>query len=288
VLPAVAVTSSSPAPVPRHVLGAITLFMALLMGVSMYLVFPVGPWAAAGYGLSAGLTFRFLLIIAALGVQGVRERDVVPLILVFWFALVFWFQFGLLFSSVRYMLPLLAPTLLLVVRSELLRTDSPLFPAGLAFSLALTVAIGIGDARAANLYRDFVDQVVVPKKAAITGRFLFDGHWGFQYYMEREGGTILDFFRQPRLRDGDVVFIARTPFPSYQQLTPTRALAIEVEEIALSPQWPVRTIDCSAFANFYGPGVRECKGPVLPFGFSMQAKDEFAILSVKRREEVAP
>ncbi|MFA6955308.1 MAG: hypothetical protein WC538_05470 [Thermoanaerobaculia bacterium] len=288
VLPAVAATSTSPSLVTRHVLGAITLLMALLMGVSMYLVFPVGPWAAAGYGLSAGLTFRFLLIVAALGIQGVRERDVIPLILVFWFALVFWFQFGLLFSSVRYMLPLLAPMILLLVRSGLLRTDSSPFRAGLAFSLALTVAIGVGDARTANIYRAFVDEVVAPKKVAIAGRFLFDGHWGFQYYMEREGGTILDFFRQPRLRDGDVVFIARTPFPSYQQLTPTRALAIEIEEIAFSPRWPVRTIDCSAFANFYGPGVRECKGPVLPFGFSVQARDEFAILTVKRRAGVMP
>jgi 4-amino-4-deoxy-L-arabinose transferase-like glycosyltransferase len=288
VLPAVAATSASPPLLPRHLLGAITLLMALLMGVSMYLVFPVGPWAAAGYGLSAGITFRLLLIVGALGVQGVRERDVIPLLLVLWFALVFWFQFGLLFSSVRYMLPLLAPMLLLLVRAGLLRTESPSFRAGLAFSLALTVAIGIGDARTANLYRDFVNDVVVPKKAAIAGRFLFDGHWGFQYYMEREGGTILDFFRQPRLRDGDVVFIARNPFPSYQQLTPTRALAIDDEEIRFTPRWPVRTIDCSAFANFYGPGVRECKGPVLPFGFSLQAKDEFAILTVRRRAGETP
>jgi 4-amino-4-deoxy-L-arabinose transferase-like glycosyltransferase len=238
--------------------------------------------------LSAGVTFRLLLIVGALGVQGARERDVIPLLLVCWFALVFWFQFGLLFSSVRYMLPLLAPMLLLLVRSGLLRSESPSFKAGLVFSLALTVAIGIGDARTANIYRDFVNDVVVPRKAAIAGRFLFDGHWGFQYYMEREGGTMLDFFRQPRLRDGDVVFIARNPFPSYQQLTPTRALAIDDEEIHFSPRWPVRTIDCSAFANFYGPGVRGCNGPVLPFGFSVQAKDEFAILTVRRRAGETP
>lgn len=288
VLPAVASLSASPSLLPRRLLLPITILMALLMGLSMYFLFPVGPWAAAGYGLSAGLTFRFLLIVGALGVRGVRDKDVISLLLVFWFALVFWFQFGLLFSSVRYMLPLLAPMLLLVVRSGLLQPTSWLFRGGLAMSLVLTIAVGIGDARTANIYRDFVNDVVVPRKATIAGRFLFDGHWGFQYYMEREGGSMLDFFREPRLRDGDVIFIARNPFPSYQRLTPTRALEIETEEIAFSPRWPVRTIDCSAFANFYGPGVRECKGPVLPFGFSLEERDDFAILTVRRRAGVTP
>jgi hypothetical protein len=284
-LAAVMAPCAAPQGMPPRVLNAITLLSALVMGVCMYLVFPVGPWAAAGYGLSAGVTFRFILIVGAVGWRALGERDAMSALLVVWIALVFWFQFGLLFSSVRYLLPIVPPIVLLALRHRLVPVEARWFRPGLAASLALTVAVAIGDARSANLYREFVAERVVPRKAEIAGRFLFDGHWGYQYYMEREGGEILDFFRQPKLREGDVVFIARTPFPSYQRLQPTRALAIEAEELAWSPRWPVRTIDCSAFANFYGPGVRECKGPVLPFGFSTEAKDEFAILTVRPRGE---
>ena len=48
----------------------------------------------------------------------------------------------------------------------------------------------------------------------------------------------------------------------------------------------MRTVDCGAFANFYGPGVMECKGPVLPFGFSAKARDAFAVVTVTPRDEV--
>lgn len=284
-LPLVLAPSSAPRPLTPHILNAVTILLAALMGVCMYAVFPVGPWASAGFGLSAGITFRFMLIIAAVGWQCIDARDVMSGLLIVWIVLVFWFQFGLLFSSVRYLLPIVPPVVILVLKHALVRVEAGWFRPALVASLALTLSVAIGDARAANLYRQFVVDRVIPAKEKIAGRFLFDGHWGFQYYMEREGARCLNFFSQPKLRDGDVIFIARTPFPSYQHLPSTRALSVETEEIARSPEWPVRTIDCSAFANFYGPGVRECKGPVLPFGFSMKARDEFAILSVRLREE---
>lgn len=283
VLPAVLALAAAPAPMSGRVLHAVTGLMGLLMAVSMYLLFAVGPWAAAGYGLSVAITCRFLVIASVLAWRGARDR--VTVLLTIWLALGIWFQFGLLFASVRYLLPILPAALLLVLRSELLPVGRKWFRPAVAASLALTAAVAVGDARTANLYRQFVEEVVVPRKAGIEGRLLFDGHWGFQYYMEREGGKILNYFRQPRWRDGDVIFIARNPFPSYQELIPTRALAFRTEEIVVSPRWPVRTIDCGAFANFYGPGVMECKGPVLPFGFSTKARDAFAVMTVIPRDE---
>ncbi|MGK2859527.1 MAG: ArnT family glycosyltransferase [Thermoanaerobaculia bacterium] len=286
-LPAVLAISAAPVEMPGRVLHAVTAVMGLMMAISMFLLFDVGPWAAAGYGLSVAISCRFLVTTCVLAWRGAHARDAVTVLLVIWIALGLWFQFGLLFASVRYLLPILPAALLLVLRADLLPVGKPWFRAGLAASLALTASVAIGDAKTANLYRQFVDEVVVPRKAAIGGRLLFDGHWGFQYYMEREGGKILNYFRQPRWRAGDVIFIARNPFPSYQDLTPTGALAIRSEEIVVSPSWPVRTIDCGAFANFYGPGVMECKGPVLPFGFSTKARDAFAVMTVTPRGEVS-
>ena len=218
VLPAVLALAAAPAPMSGRVLHAITGLMGLMMAVSMYLLFAVGPWAAAGYGLSVAITCRFLVIASVLAWRDVRARDSVTVLLTIWLALGIWFQFGLLFASVRYLLPILPAALLLVLRSDLLPVGRKWFRPAVAASLALTAAVAVGDAKTANLYRQFVEEVVVPRKAGIEGRLLFDGHWGFQYYMEREGGKILNYFRQPRWRDGDVVFIARNPFPSYQEL----------------------------------------------------------------------
>jgi hypothetical protein len=285
VLPAVFAVSASPRPLPGRVLNAVGGLVGLMMAVCLYILFPIGPWAAAGYGLSAAVTCRFGVAAATTGWNCVRKRDFVTCLLVFWLALALWFQFGLLFASVRYLLPMLPPALLLVLRAGLLPLEKRWFRAGLAASLALAAAVAIGDAKTANLYREFVETVVVPRNAESAGRVFFDGHWGFQYYMEREGAEILNYYRQPKWREGDVVFIARNPFPSYQDLTPTRALTFHSEERRVAPAWPVRTIDCGAFANFYGPGVMECKAPVLPFGFSTKARDAFVIMTVVPRDE---
>jgi hypothetical protein len=285
VLPAVFAVAASPRPLPGRVLNAVGGLVGLMMAVCLYILFPIGPWAAAGYGLSAAVTCRFGVAAATTGWNCVRKRDFVTCLLVLWLALALWFQFGLLFASVRYLLPMLPPALLLVLRAGLLPLEKRWFRAGLAASLALTASVAIGDAKTANLYREFVETVVVPRKAESAGRVFFDGHWGFQYYMEREGAEILNYYRQPKWREGDVVFIARNPFPSYQDLTPTRALTFHSEERRVAPAWPVRTIDCGAFANFYGPGVMECKAPVLPFGFSTKARDAFVIMTVVPRDE---
>ena len=93
----------------------------------------------------------------------------------------------------------------------------------------------------------------------------------------------MNFYRQPRWREGDILVIARVPFPSYRHPTPSKVLEFESTEYAWSPGWPVRTIDCAAWANFYGPGVMKCKGPALPFGFSLGASDEFVVYEARNR-----
>ncbi len=285
-LPLIVALTSAPPPLSRRVLEAVTVIGGVMMGCGLHFLFGSNALASIYYGLSAAITFRIFVISSVVGWRGLREKEFASCLLVLWLAIGVWFQFGLLFASVRYLLPLLPAVILLVLHARLLSFDKPLFRWGLVASGVLALVVAVGDARTANIYRAFVDEVVVPMKPSISGRFFFDGHWGFQYYMEREGARALNYWRQPRWKRGDVIVIARNPFPSYQSLTPTRALDFDTREIVRSPRWPVRTIDCGAWANFYGPGVMQCKGPVLPFGFSTGAADAFAVMTVKPRSEI--
>lgn len=283
VVPLVIAGMRAPKPLTDSALDLVTLTTGAMMAVGARLLLEAGSVASILYGLSAAIGFRFAVVCGAVAWGWMRERNLHDALLLAWVALVVWFQFGLLFASVRYLLPILPPVILLVLRHRLIDPTRMIARAGLAACLVLVLAIAVGDARSANLYRRFVEDVAVPEAATSGGRFFFDGHWGFQYYMEAEGGRILNYFLQPKWQDGDLLVIARVPFPSYKHPTPNRAIEFEIEEHVWSPAWPVRTIDCSAWANFYGPGVMQCRSLSLPFGVSTAAADEFVIYRAKTR-----
>jgi hypothetical protein len=283
VVPLVIAGMRAPKPMSDAALHVITAATGLMMATGAKFLLGAGPIASVAYGLSAAIGFRFAVVCGVLALGWFRERDLRDALLLSWVALVVWFQFGLLFASVRYLLPILPAVVLLVMRHRLVNLERARARAGLAVCLTLALAIAIGDAKTANLYRRFVSEVAIPEAAKGDGRFFFDGHWGFQYYMEAAGGRILNYFLQPRWRAGDVLVIARVPFPSYKHPTPSRSIDFETVEFAWSPGWPVRTIDCSAWANFYGPGVMQCRNLALPFGFSTKAADEFVIYRARTR-----
>lgn len=283
VVPLVIAGMRSAKPMSDPALNLITLASGTMMGAGAKLLLGAGPFASMAYGLSAAIGFRFAVVCGVIAFGWFRERSLDDALLLAWVAIVVWFQFGLLFASVRYLLPILPAVILLVLRHRLVDPNRRVARVGLAACLALTLSIAIGDAKTANLYRRFVAEVAVPAAADRGGRLFFDGHWGFQYYMEAAGGQILNYFLQPKWQEGDLLVIARVPFPSYKHPTPSRAIEFELVEHTWSPGWPVRTIDCSAWANFYGPGVMQCRGLALPFGFSTEAADEFAIYRAKSR-----
>ncbi len=282
-LPLAAALPSAPREGLRRVTHAVTAGGFVLMWVAAAIILELGPWASLAYGLSAAVAFRYAMITAVLASDWIRARDVEGIVLIAWIVVGIWFQFGLMFASARYLLPLLPPVLLLVLRAPLIDLRSRLVRAAIAASAVLAVAVAIGDARLANISRDFVRDVVVPERAKADGRFYFDGHWGFQYYCEEAGGTILNFWKQERWREGDFVAIARNPFPSQTRPQSGRGLSFNSRTWEISPRWPVRTIDCSIPANFHGPGLQRCRGPVLPWGFATGASDEFEIFVAVRR-----
>lgn len=284
ILPLAAAFPRSPSPGSRRILNAVTLAGFALMWAGAWAILGFGPWAALAYGFSAAVAFRYGMIGLELAAGWLRTRDLDGLVLIAWVGIGVWFQFGLLFSSARYLLPLLPPAVLLVLRARLIDSRSPWFRGAVVVSAALSLAIAIGDARLANLSRDFVRDVVVPERAKHDGRFFFDGHWGFQYYCEEAGGRGLNFWKQEKWRDDDFVAIAMNPFPEHTRPQAGRGIRFESQVWKLSPHWPVRTIDCAVPANFYGPGLRQCRGPALPWGFATGPSDTFELFVAAVRD----
>jgi len=86
----------------------------------------------------------------------------------------------------------------------------------------------------------------------------FQGHWGFQYYMEAFGASALDFARSP-LKAGDTVAI---PADNTNLLMPKPEAVMSREMLAIPGPHLLATMNETAGAGFYG----SLWGP-LPFAF---------------------
>jgi 4-amino-4-deoxy-L-arabinose transferase-like glycosyltransferase len=229
------------------------------------------PWISAVlFGISSAVAARFLLLILIEGVDGAGRRDAISILLAVWVAVTIAFQFRLLFTSVRYLLPLLPAAVIYALRRWSL--PPTLTRSLIAATAALTLTIAVGDARTANLYRLFIGETVAPLVSETGGTFYFSGHWGFQYYAEAIGGQSLEEGRQPDLAPGDVIAIARNAFPPVEKIEPREGIAIRSRGYVGMIHWVVHTIDCWAEANFYSNGIGSCHRPrsttFLPFGLS--------------------
>jgi hypothetical protein len=240
------------------------------------------------YGLSSVLLFAFSVSIAVfivglvlrLGWQSVREGDWTLLPLVVWILAGLAFQYGLMFSAVRYVLFLAPPMILFALRLSSWFPAEARLRAILSANLLFVAALGFADARQARGYRSVVGEEIGPRLQRSRGRLFFDGHWGFQYYASQIGGLPFDELRPPSLRVGDLVVVAKNPWPKLKHAPPVPGLDIETTTLAVSGSGILRTLSCSAGANFYSSVASECDRPTwLPFGFSRESSDSFVLYS---------
>lgn len=261
---------SAAARVWKLALPGIAIALALL--AAFILEYPITPsilFAAGGT-----IAIHFLVSSIWNGIGDWRSGRGIEAVLVIWIVATLALQFQLLFTAVRYLLPLVMPVILLSLRSV---SPSPAGVTGegaltfvpprrkllraLAFNGFFVIALGIGDAATANLYRAFVEEEVRPRVTAEKGALYFDGHWGLQHYASLLGGVAVDRRSPPVLRDGDILVTARNAFPvSTAGIQPLRTFDSD-------PGWPLRTIDCGGAANFHGSAIGGCRFfPVyLPF-----------------------
>jgi 4-amino-4-deoxy-L-arabinose transferase-like glycosyltransferase len=255
--------------------------MSLAAGLFL-LNYPIS--SALAFGISCAVAVRFLITTLVDGLSVWPEKAWGRGLLVLWVAGTIALQFHLIFTSVRYVLPLLPTAILLLLPRSPLTTRPRLASAVLVLNFALAISIGAGDALIANVPRHFVREVVVPLRARERGALFFAGHWGFQWYMQAAGGTAVEGGIPPRLAPGDVLVVAHTPFPQLD-LPPTQK-NLEVMHYPYGVVFPIHTVDCWANANFYGNGIGSCRRPAsvtyLPWAFSTSPVEQFDVYSVKR------
>jgi len=224
-----------------------------------------------GFGIfnmiQAALFATVGISIAALAVVDlVRRKDSMAWLLFLWVSGTLFFAFFLNWTvSVRTLLPI-APALgILVMRRFEVEFKPPIQPRSLLLAVPLLLSMILSlstvwaDYCSANTAKQAAREI--SSKYASTGGVLwFQGHWGFQYYMEKYGGKPVDH-NHYRLKAGEILVT-----PSYLQNAnikppPMKFMEAVVTRRFESCQW-VSIMDSSTGAAFYSSRY----GPV-PFMF---------------------
>lgn len=230
---------------------------------------------------SGTVAVHALLGIAATGYRSIRTRDQVGMFLAVWVMAGFLLQFGMPNTSVRYLLPLVPPVILILLRISSWTNPSPSFLAVGAANVLLVTSIALGDSAIADGYREVVQNVVVPQLESNNGNLYFSGHWGFQYYAQLAGGHVIDKKQEPQYREGDLILLPTTGIPDVKALRISTGLQTTVSTVSYTPSWSVRTVDARMSANFYGSWTAGASTPtLLPFGISTGPSDTFRLYRV--------
>jgi 4-amino-4-deoxy-L-arabinose transferase-like glycosyltransferase len=221
-------------------------------------------WAAGGISL------------VALAVTDLyRKRDADALLLACW--LLGTFIFTAFFNwtiNGRSLLPMAIPAAILVVRRLEQRANAGIkFP---PLALVLPTAAGAALAiwvTAADYSFAAASQVAAEAIHSVYGagghRIWFQGHWGFQYYMEKNGATALDL-QHLKLTEGDVIAMPSDNSNVY----PLKEPVLEVETFSVPIAGGVTTMNKQTGAGFYA----SMWGP-LPFALGAGAEQSVTLFA---------
>jgi len=209
----------------------------LLVGAGLFFVrvfdFFTGLHLAVFLASFFGLFFWFI----SHGPQSIEEQ-----FLHFWFGI--FLLFILLVSSiiaVRYLLPAIVPLILLVSR-QLERYSWQKYILGL-LSVILGIAVAVADYQYANVYPRMV--LDIKKYWASESPIYFCGHYGFQYYLEKENARAVLTEDNSRL---GLVALAR--FADPQRIYPGLRQELVLRKF-YPATWPVFTQNSFLAAGFH-------------------------------------
>lgn len=205
-----------------------------------------------------GLFIAVGLFVLALAAHFIRHRrDADALLLVLWLLGTFVFSAFVNWTiNARTLLPMAPPagimlaTLIAPRLAEMPRWKLAL-PAVLAAAWSMWVAAGdYGFAQAAKSAAATIAEAY-PEQDDPRRRLYFEGHWGFQYYMEAAGYEPLDL-AAPTIKPGDWLAIPtnNTNLIYFNEAEPVR-------EVSVAMPWRVATINvrlrAGFYSHFYGP-----------------------------------
>ncbi len=238
-----------------------------------------GRWAEVGIQLTV-LIAGGMSVMALAAVDLRKRNDADALFLAVWaFGTLCFAGFMNWTVNARSVMPLIPAAAILLARRIDSITPPPrsLWPAAcilpLAVSALLSLLLARADTKLAGAARDAASHI---HAQAGAGTFWFQGHWGFQYYMQQLGSQPLEE-QQDRLTPGDVVAIPHNNTATFA-LKPELALERSTFEIDLDQQLTTMSVDQGAgfYASVWGP---------LPFAFGRVPPEVYELVRIR---SVAP
>jgi 4-amino-4-deoxy-L-arabinose transferase-like glycosyltransferase len=245
-------------------------------------VSPDGVWLVAA---QLGVFAIMGLIVLSLGLSDLlRARDAKALFLFLWLFGTFVFATFLNWTiNARSILPMVPAVMILLMRRIDFRFGVatkqweprllwPILPAA-----AVALFLSEADRWFANSARSAA-YVIHEKTKNDLGRVWFQGHWGFQYYMEKLGAIPLDV-KSSTLYVGDSLVIPNNA-PNVFSVSTDVALRTVLQTY---PPSLIITMDRAAGAGFYA----SVWGP-LPFAIGKTHPERYKLLTISRNIRFAP
>lgn len=212
------------------------------------------------------------------GADVLKHRTPASILLALWITGTLLFTCAMNWTvSGRNILPMLPAVSLLVVRrleargTFVAESGMRCLLVSLAISLALALLVAAADFRLANASR-VAASFLTRKLATTASATRFEGHWGFQYYMEQHGAVALDRLN-PQLSPNEAVVIPLGN--SYLFPLPTDRVELWFRCELNASKW-LTTMNRFCGAGFYSDGW----GP-LPFVFCTVPPEQYLVYRVK-------
>jgi hypothetical protein len=268
----------------RRVLLAALALLVVVVGLSPWLLPPLGirlgEAGAGGHWLPAQLWVMVLggLALIALCISDLRRRGGADgVLLAAWVLGTFVFAgFVNWTTSGRAILPMVpAVAILLLRRLQDVGGSSPMFRAA-ALAACATVALSVtwADYHWANEVRAAARQLSESRVRPDTPAY-FQGHWGFQYYMEQEGWRAM-VWRRDVVKPGELIAAPSNNYgvPVFYQ-GPDDVELIE-KLVSPEPRW-LHTMSNSMGASFYASS----RG-ALPFALGKSQPDRYQVWRARK------
>jgi 4-amino-4-deoxy-L-arabinose transferase-like glycosyltransferase len=205
--------------------------------------------------------------------------------LVLWLISILWMHNWGIHPAAKYMITALPPVIIISLRN----IGQFIGPKQIATAIVFTILFGFmtasADFRLANVYRTMANDAA-EQTARFTSRRYFTGHWGFQYYMEKNNASA---YPEMAAVHGPAI-ISRVSLACPQSVHPESEMKLKmIFQKIYNDNFPFRTMsNSSGFqANFYSSiAYLSGKGPegvygVLPFSLSRAPLETLTIYGLK-------
>lgn len=265
-------------------LFSLMVWMAAILFVERLLKFK--------YTLPQSLLSAFFMSISIFFCQkfiGFLRRKDIPnyvdtIFLLIWFGIIFGVNVFVLawYTAPKYTLILITALILLLMKkyevSLFKRMGKSFYNfiyIGIALNFLFSLLINFADYSFANAHRNFTKTYAKYLKEKNT-KVWFRGHWGFQYYMEKEGFTYLGIDDIPK-KDDIIIMATHCDYEAFS--LPLKERLKFIGSIKYETSYFLRTISPADKINFYSYTIYGIGS--FPYGISWEPLEVFLVWQVE-------